>query len=160
MNPDRVAPGGEGAPSPSSGAPGEGGRREHRLPWLRLVVEPLSEREAVLEVHPLVAHYDEHMIRENNDLVLRVCHPRNRVLIDARPLRFLSLAGRREAADPRMEPFTIAMAVLVAGPISVALSRLFIALFTPPYPMVTFNDEAKARAWLMAQPDAPEPRAP
>lgn len=72
------------------------------------------------------------------------------VLVDARTVKEMS----REAQDLSAHHGargTVAVAVLIDGPVSVVLGNFWLRLIRPPYATRLFRDEGEARSWLAAQ---------
>lgn len=72
------------------------------------------------------------------------------VLADARPVRSMTRAAQVLSAEsPVMGPRS-AVAMLVKGPLSLMIGKLFLTVNTPDYPADLFREEAEARAWLLS----------
>lgn len=71
------------------------------------------------------------------------------VLVDARPVKDMSREAQELSATQGVSG-TVAVAILVDGPVSVVLGNFFLRLQRPPYATRLFRDEAEARQWLAA----------
>ena len=85
-------------------------------------------------------------IREDVDYIVKLSKGQRRsMLIDARNLRSLDLASRKEAAS--LENI-ISMAILIGSPVSRMIGNVFISIYKTPFPSKLFNSEADAVEWL------------
>ena len=120
---------------------------------ITMTVEPLGPEEAICILRMLrPGPVTVEMVRSNNALYLEHGRAKNRVIIDGFNVRFMNRAARLEANDPRMKAVTLCMALLVKTPASAAVANFFLHVVKPPYPLRLFDDEAKARSWLVSQP--------
>lgn len=72
------------------------------------------------------------------------------VLADARPVRSMTRAAQVLSAEsPVMGPQS-GVAILVKGPLSLMIGKLFMTVNTPDYPTDLFRNEAAAREWLLS----------
>jgi hypothetical protein len=70
------------------------------------------------------------------------------VLVDARPVKDMSREAQEISAKDGV-PGTIAVAILIDGPVSVVLGNFFLRLQRPPYATRLFRGEVEARRWLL-----------
>lgn len=72
------------------------------------------------------------------------------VLADARPVRSMTRAAQVLSAESSVMGPQSAVAILVKGPLSLMIGKLFMTVNTPDYPAGLFRSEAEARAWLLS----------
>ena len=91
------------------------------------------------------------------DAQARVMGERVAVLVDARPVRTMTRAAQSRSANHPINDSTVAVGILVDGPVSVVLGNFFIRLTRPSYSTKLFRHEEPARAWLRARLETPHP---
>lgn len=107
----------------------------------------------VIQVRPVDVTVDQ--MRAVLGAQIELCPRPARVLVDARAVRSMSREAQELTAAPGMAPYTEALAILAASPVSVLLANFFVALVKPPFPTKLFRDEALARAWLLNRTGTP-----
>jgi len=70
------------------------------------------------------------------------------VMVDSREVRSMTRAAQRLTAQHPIAERTLALAILIAGPVSRMLGNFFLNVSRPSYPTRLFTDEELARAWL------------
>lgn len=77
------------------------------------------------------------------------------LLVDMRGFRYVTREARRAVSSVDRERSLVALAFLIANPLSRLLASAFIGLGDLPYPARTFTDLDEARAWLVEQAEGP-----
>lgn len=109
--------------------------------WVEGVVHGRFLRGAVVELEDA---------RENVAVTARLTEGRRRpILVDLRECRSQSPEARAYLAGPEATQVSLAVALLIASPISRAIGNFYLGFNRPAVPTRLFSDEPAAIAWLL-----------